>query len=754
MRVFWQNFGLGEVLTLIMLLMACRPDTAVPTPTATPGTAATTTAVPPTVTPVPPEIEPLPTASATATAVPSPLPFQLGDPLTLGRGRIVDAAFTPDGTAVAIAWAGGVSLATITGQEMWWQPFEVPVIALDVHPDGEAVAVARGDGRVTVIEVATGDWRQFDDARPNAYWGDIAWSPAGQQIAFQFIGPGRGDPIYLLDAESGALTEVPESRIDSGTRPYLVWSSDGQAINLAALGSRCGQVLDIESGESLFTLEAEDGCFTSHAVTWSPDGRLLALYTDNRIVLAEWPGGEPVQTITGSVLAFSDLNSGRPLFFSPDGQWLASKGGIGFYNDTLPLIVWNTMTGQPAAQLGESGKAYDLGFTNKNRIVSAFDGESLLSLYENGEITRWAFASEQAEEEIIGRVPVVVAQANFVWSADGRILAVPNLGGGTAVWNVATAQLETLFDAPLTAPALNPDGNIIVLLDPEQEELNIVDLNTSETLLTLPDAALLPGGAAFSPDGLEIVYGSQNRVVVADVATGEPSAILTGPPGDQLLAHVIWSPDGDAFVTASGEPFNSSALGPLILWQRTTEGAFAEVFRTETVHGGYDCCVHLALFNPAGSLVALEQMPALEAVQLKLLVYDRDAGKVILSLDEYQLAAWISNDELLAAEAQYDTRLTRWHVRTGESTVVSGRESGVNVYAPGGMVYADLSTSRGIIGRAIEIREWDAGRVLAQVTHGSDIIQIEWSPDGSWLASLAADGTIKVWPLTGESIKE
>lgn len=698
--------------------------------------------------PVPTIEKEIPTIEATA--VPTLIPFSLGEPLSLGRGRIVDAAFTPDGTAVAIAWAGGVSLATITGQELWWQPFDIPVIALDVHPGGEAVAVARGDGRVTVIEVATGDWRQFDGARPNAYWGDIAWSPDGQRIAFQFIGPNRGDPIYLLDPESSALTEVPDSRINSGTRPYLVWSADGQAINLAALGSRCGQVLDIESGEVLFTLEAEDGCFTSHAVAWSSDGRLLALYVDNRIVLAEWPDGETVQTITGSVLAFSDLNSGRPLFFSPDGQWLASKGGIGFYNDTLPLIVWNTMTSQPAAQLGESGKAYDLGLTNKNRIVSAFDGESLLSLYENGEIARWAFADEPAEEEIIGRVPVVVAQANFVWSADGRKLAVPNFGGETAVWNVATAQLETLFDAPLTAPAFSPDGKLIALLDPEQEELIVVDLNTGNTLLMLPDAALLPGGAAFSPDGLEIVYGSQNRVVVADVATGKPIANLSGHPDDQLLAHVIWSPDGDAFVTASGEPFNSSALGPLILWQRTTEGAYAEVFRTETVHGGYDCCVHLALFNPTGNLVALEQMPALEAEQLKLLVFDRDAGEVILSLDEYQMAAWLSDEELLTAEAQYDTRLTRWHVRTGESTPGSGRESGTNVYAPGGTVYADLSTFKGIIGRAIEVLEWETGRVLAQVTHGSDIIQIEWSPDGRFLASLAADGTIKVWPSTGE----
>ena len=82
--------------------------TAVSTPSPLPTVTDTATAVPLTTTPVPTETEPLPTASATATAVPTPIPFSLGEPLSLGRGRIVDAAFTTDGTAVAIAWAGGV----------------------------------------------------------------------------------------------------------------------------------------------------------------------------------------------------------------------------------------------------------------------------------------------------------------------------------------------------------------------------------------------------------------------------------------------------------------------------------------------------------------------------------------------------------------------------------------------------------------------------------------------------------------------
>ncbi len=90
------------------------------------------------------------------------------------------------------------------------------------------------------------------------------------------------------------------------------------------------------------------------------------------------------------------------------------------------------------------------------------------------------------------------------------------------------------------------------------------------------------------------------------------------------------------------------------------------------------------LFNPSGELVAFDQLPALEAGQFKILVFDRETRQVLWTLNEYQLAEWVSNEILLTSETQHETRLTQWNVRTGDRTIGVGREPGDNSMPPAG----------------------------------------------------------------------
>jgi hypothetical protein len=88
-------------------------------------------------------------SAPTATAllmIPAPIansPIQLGLPQNLGRGQIVNAAFTPDGTGVAIAWAHGVSFTAVAAaHKQWFQPLLANSVAIDKRRDGQEVAVA------------------------------------------------------------------------------------------------------------------------------------------------------------------------------------------------------------------------------------------------------------------------------------------------------------------------------------------------------------------------------------------------------------------------------------------------------------------------------------------------------------------------------------------------------------------------------------------------------------------------------------
>ena len=739
-----------RLLKLISVLLLAACETATPTPTPP---------ISPSATPEP-TLQQEPTAQATTPAPDTPT-LTLGDPRWLGRGQIVDAAFMPEAATVAIGWANGVSLVTLEGAtELWWQPASAQVIAIAIHPQGEAVAAALGDGSVMVIDAISGNAQRFEGARPNAHWGDIAWSPVGQWIAFQFIGPNRGDPIFLLNVESGSLDQVPDSQVDEGTIPWLLWSPDGRAITRSSLGDKCSQLVDVNTGEVVLSLEAAQGCYAPWVGAWPPNGSLLALAGSAGVDLLDPMSWKVVRTLEGGGFGYLPGNRGAPLVFSPDGSRLASLGGLGFYGDAYSTVVWDVTTGERIVQIGrelppvyEGGEAradedwaYVQSLADREPFALGFDGSNLLLLYENGELGRWAVGAEPAGEEISGQIPVVASEYPLIWSANGSKIAAHNRYGGVAVWDVETGALDATFDAPLGAPALSPDARLVALTNPETSEEVVYDLDTGEVVLTLPDSTSLPQATAFSPDGRWIAYGSRNPVLVADVASGEQAAVLAGYPDDHSITRVIWSPNGDALIAASGDPYNGTTPGLLILWEQSGDGSFEDVFQTRTTRTGYES-EPLALFNSTGNFVAFEHLPRLEAGQFKIRIYDREAGEVIRTLDEYQLAAWVADEILLASEAQYWTRLTQWNVRTGESLVGFGHESGGNVYSPDGMYYAQQNIHGPSIGRGIEIQYWKSAAVIERVMHGSEIIQIIWSPDGRRIASVAADGTIRVWPI-------
>ena len=129
---------------------------------------------------------------------------------------------------------------------------------------------------------------------------------------------------------------------------------------------------------------------------------------------------------------------------------------------------------------------------------------------------------------------------------------------------------------------------------------------------------------------------------------------------------------------------------------------------------------------------------------MDIVVYDLEAKKVIQTFREYKLAAWINDEELLVAEAQYDTQLTCLNVISGEKTIGGGRDQGGNAYAPGGLFTAQMAPD----GRGVTIQHWQSGEIVAQAAHEAlNLIDYRWSPDGHWLASIGDDGTFHVWPV-------
>jgi WD40 repeat protein len=611
-------------------------------------------------------------------------------------------------------------------------------VAIDIRHDGQEVAVALANGSVAVFRVEDGRSRTYPVARSNAYWGDIAYAPSGSQIAVQFIGPNRADPLYILDIARVLVSEVPQSQGNEQTHPYLVWSPDGTAITLASLMETCAHILDVQTGERLFKLQNESGCYDSYAVVWSPDGRTLTLNSPQGMIeTIEFASQKVIQSFPGSALTFQPSKAGQPLFISPDGRWLASKGGFGFYGDSYPLQVWRT-EGELVGQM-ESDRV-------SHRLVSSFAGESVLSLYDDGTLTRWAFA-EGAIEEVMGQLPVYVVRSPYYWSPDGRKIATPT-DNEFVIWDVVSAQPMAAFDLDYLAAAFSPDSRLIALADWQTEAMIVYDLDNQAVTQTFADVTARGEGVAFSPDGRLLAYGSGNEVIVVDVATAAETAVLAGYPAEQAITKIIWSPTGTALAAASGVVAGEEAPGTMIVWGQTAVGDYHELFRTESVRTTYPQYIRpITLFNPSGTLVALEDLPLNDANYFTIFVYDLEQEAVILELDEHQLSGWESDELLLTAEAQYDTRLTQWDVRTGASALGQASDNGGLTFAPTGGYYAQMDGTGANIARGVEVRHWQSNLVLARALVGGDVGQIGWSPDGRFLAATAGDGSLTIWPV-------
>jgi TolB protein len=523
--------------------------------------------------------------------------------------QIERIAPAPRPSRFAIAVLGILLLAAVSGLGLYFWDRERAVAAVsgnengairltdfashDIHPQwtrGDQIHFVKyfekGRAESFVMDVDGGRVRSANETIKDLQFGN--WSPDGLKVLFYKEGDAK--TLYLANADGSDEMKFP---VRAGN---LDWSSDGKQIVYQegqTLGNAEIFVYTIETGTSK---NITNGPAFDADPAFSPDGK--------QIVFVSGRDGNPevyLMNVDGSNLR---RLTNHPAFdnhpvFSPDGTQIAFNSDRENENSNIYLMRADgsdvqRLTDWPSNETVEPGCWSPDG----TRIAISSD--------KHGSDDIFVVSAEVYHPE-----SVLTDDASDLrrpmYFADGKQILhqaeLPDKSGELRVFDTETKQNHVLLKTNNadTAPVISPDGTRIAFQTKIESNTDVYLINADGSGLTnLTNNPWRDGGAAFSPDGGQIVFSS-NR----DGHTGKFNLyMMNADGGDQRLIYSakegmsgspVFSPDGASILFAN----DFASDGNFEIFKiRPEPGETAERL---TFRGRYD---GFPAFSPDGQRVA------------------------------------------------------------------------------------------------------------------------------------------------------
>jgi WD40 repeat protein/DNA-binding SARP family transcriptional activator len=422
-----------------------------------------------------------------------------------------------------------------------------------VSPDGRVFALASREGRVQLLDLASGQLRPFRGGHDGPVL-RMRFTPDGRML----VTTGRDGRLLAWDVEDGTIAH----RFAGHTGPIdgLDLTTDGRTLLTASVDTRA--ILWDLAGDRRLDRRFPVGRrfavdHTPRGIAVSPDGHTLALtHSDGAVDLID------TRTLRRRATIHAIDGHAASVAFSPDGRLLAVTGKRG------QLTLWNARTLAPAGELtGLGNDSQAVAFSPDSKLVAAAEAMvSAEAFFDEDQPLRVWDVRQRALTAFRART-----SANLIaFSPNGRLIAAANQSRGTDIRDARTGTLvkrlgpgdrsgEGEFSRSV---AFSPDGDLLFvgqyngtgrLFSTDTWKPVGTPLTAHTARITFPE---------FTRDGRTLVTAAADgRVVIWDVATQKPigSPLRLAP---KTFVSAALSPDGSRLYAIStrgeGISFNLS----------------------------------------------------------------------------------------------------------------------------------------------------------------------------------------------------
>jgi len=621
-------------------------------------------------------------------------------------GVLAEAAFSPDGLFLAMAWASGeMSIRDgRSGAQLRREPQPLPWAKFYPQRDGRLLATSLSEGTVRVWNVPSGDILATISVGEMSS-AEVALSPDAEHLALL-----RDQRLEIWSVATGERQAW--GICASGGRPHF--SPDGTRLltrgreNLAlwdvqtsaGAESDAGEIQPVRTWNAVF-LHDDRGRVNS--VAFAPDGRVLSGGNDRRLNLWDVTGGASDRSLTfhGGEVTACEASPAGDLIASGSTDGTAALWGLdgivravleahgegvracGFSPDGKLLVTagrgeWKLWKVAKALALNADDDAHGLarGAAPPARLVSQ-------KISADG---RWIVATLQGECDADN--PTTRPSSVQVWSADSGEIAgrlIPGVG--------AYQGLGSDFVCEVTCTALSPDGRLAAVgtfFDDYREGLaneQAVRICELPSLRELRSWSMdqIPRSLAFTPNSeLLVVAASEGCLQVREVVTGR----------EIELSDRSWKGGDEIVVLADGEKL-------------------ASAFRDKN---GVEEAVSIWSLRAAERLAVFPGSP-----------YHAVRG-LVASIDGRYLLRVSSSDMISILDLARGVQL-------------SGVEGTAVAISPDGRWLATALRKRGLA-----LWRTATGEAVTRSTDGAARFRLlAFSPDGTWVASMSSDGCLVLW---------